>query len=148
MLRPMQSLASPPRPWYDALGSESLQPTLAWKGSGVTMSFTTWVKSLLSHRGKAIELYRSGMAKAKQRDYEGAIADYTAAIAATQIPNDVKAMAVYNRGLAYSATHEDAKAAEDLAALLEMPDLPENIRTAAQQRRERIRRRNESDDSS
>ena len=112
------------------------------------MSFTTWVKSLLSHRGKAIELYRTGMAKANQRDYEGAIADYTAAIAEPQIPNNVKAMAVYNRALAYSATHEDAKAAEDLAALLELPGLPDNIRTAAQQRRERMRRRNESADPS
>jgi hypothetical protein len=88
------------------------------------------------------------MAKASQRDYEGAIADYSAAIQAPEIPTDVKAMAVYNRALAYSAIDEDAKAAEDLAALLEMPGLPENIRTATQQRRERIRRRNEGTDGS
>ena len=108
------------------------------------MSFTNWVKSWFSNRGKALALYRSGMAKANRRDYDGAIADYSAAIESPQIPADVKAMAIYNRALAYSASHEDAKAAEDLAALLEMPELPENIRTAAQQRRERIRRRNEN----
>ena len=108
------------------------------------MSFTTWVKSLFTHRGKALALYRSGMAKAKRQDYAGAIVDYGAAIESPQIPNDVKAMAIYNRALAYSAIGEDAKAADDLAALLEMPGLPENIATAAQQRRERVRRRSES----
>ena len=107
------------------------------------MSFNTWVMSWFSHRGKALALYRGGMAKASQRDYEGAIADYSAAIQEPEIPTDVKAMAVYNRALAYSAIHEDAKAAEDLATVLQMPDLPENIKTAAQQRRERIRRRHE-----
>ncbi|HPM79940.1 MAG TPA: hypothetical protein PLF81_04545 [Candidatus Anammoximicrobium sp.] len=111
------------------------------------MSFTTWLKSVFSHRGKAISQYRSGMAKAKKRDYGGAIADYSAAIEAPQIPADVKAMALYNRALAYSAMGEDAQAAEDLAAVQAMPGLPENIKTAAQQRRERIRRRDEKTDS-
>ena len=107
------------------------------------MSFTTWVKSRFSRRGKALSLYRSGMAKANQRDYDGAIADYSAAIRAPNIPTDVKAMALYNRALAYSAIHEDEKSAEDLTAVLEMPGLPKNIKTEAQERRERIRRRDE-----
>jgi len=110
------------------------------------MSFTTWVKSCFSQRGKTVSLYRSGMAKAKRRDYAGAVADYSAAIESPQVPNDVKAMALYNRALAYSAMDEDAKAAVDLVAVLAMPDLPENVRTAAEQRRERIRRRNEKTD--
>jgi hypothetical protein len=110
---------------------------------GAEMSFTDWVKGWFSHRGKALALYRRGMAKANKRDYDGAVADYSAAIEASHIPADVKAMAIYNRALAYSAIHEDAHAAEDLAALLEMPGVPESIKTAAQQRRERVRRRNE-----
>ena len=56
-------------------------------------------------------------------------------------------MAIFNRALAYSAIDEDDSAAEDLATLLEMPGLPENIHTAAQQRRERVRRRNEDAES-
>lgn len=105
------------------------------------MSLTTWVKSFLSQRGKALSLYQSGMAKANKRDYGAAIADYSAAIQTPKIPADVRAMAIYNRALAYSAIHEDEKAAEDLGSVLQMPGLPENIRTAAEQRRERIRRR-------
>lgn len=83
------------------------------------------------------------MAKARRRDFPGAIADYSAAIESPTIPADVKAMALYNRALAYSAVDDHAKAADDLAAVLEMPKLPENIKTAATERRERIRRRDE-----
>jgi hypothetical protein len=110
---------------------------------GTDMSFATWVQSFFSPRGKALALYRRGMAKANRHDYHGAIADYSVAIRAPHIPNDVKAMAIYNRALAYSAIHEDARAAEDLAAVLEMPGLPVNIKTHAQQRWERIRQRDE-----
>jgi hypothetical protein len=81
------------------------------------------------------------MAKANKHDYEGAIADYSAAVQVSDIPTDVKAMALYNRALSYSAIHKDARAAEDLAAMLEMPGLPANIKNRAQQRRERIQQR-------
>ena len=110
------------------------------------MSVTTWVKSCFSRRGKALSLYRSGMAKANNRDYEGAIADYSAAVQVPKIPDDVKAMALYNRALAYTAIREEAKSSEDLAAVLEIPRLPENIRAAAEQRWDRVRRRSEKKD--
>ena len=105
------------------------------------MSFTSWVKGLFSPRGKAISLYRRGMTKANKHDFQGAIADYSAAIGEPHFPADVKAMAIYNRALAYSAVHEDAKAIEDLEAVLEMPGLPASIKSHAQERRERLRQR-------
>lgn len=111
------------------------------------MSVTNWIKSLLSHRGKALQQYRSGMAKAKKGDYAGAISDYTASLRATEIPPDVKAMALYNRALAHSAIGENGKAADDLAVVLGMPGLPDNIKIAAGQRRERIRRRSADADN-
>ena len=107
------------------------------------MSFTTWVKSCLSYRGKALSLYRSGMAKANKDDFDGAITDYSAAIQAPNTPTDVKSMALYNRALAYSAIHEDEKSVEDLTAVLEMSGLPKDIKMEAQERRERIRQRDE-----
>ena len=105
------------------------------------MGIGRWLASLVSRRGNALAMYRSGMAKARRRDYLGAIADYSTAIEAPHAPLDVKGMATYNRALAYAAIHDDRKAADDLAAVLEMPGLPENITTQARQRRERIRRR-------
>lgn len=81
------------------------------------------------------------MAKASKGDFAGAVVDYSATIQAPNTPNDVLGMALYNRALAYSAIHEDEKAAEDLTRVLSMRGLPEKISTAASQRRERIRRR-------
>ena len=83
------------------------------------------------------------MAKANKREYESAIADYSAAICIASIPEDVKAMAIYNRALAYSAIDEDKSAAEDLAVVMGMSGLPAKIRTHAQQRYDWVRRRDE-----
>lgn len=105
------------------------------------MGFMGWVQSLFSKRGKALAMYRSGMILAKKEDFRGAIAAYTEAIDAVDVPSDVKGMALYNRALAYAAIDEDAKAADDLAAMLKLPGLPENVKTQAHQRRERLRRR-------
>jgi hypothetical protein len=106
------------------------------------MSFTGWVMSCFSRRGKTLSLFQSGIAKANNHDHDGAIADYSAVIRLPHIATEVKAMALYNRALSYSAIHEEAKSNEDLAAVLEMPGLPANVRTHAQQRRERIKQRN------
>lgn len=105
------------------------------------MSLMDWLKSKISHRGKSLARYRSGMLKAKKGDFAGAISDYSASVAAAGIPSDVLAMSLYNRALAYSAIGEDDKAADDLQRVLSMPGLPENIKVAASQRRERVRRR-------
>lgn len=105
-----------------------------------------WLTGLFSRRGRSLALYRSGMEKAKRKDYFGAIKDYSKAIEDPRTPADVKGMATYNRALAYAAVHEDNRAAEDLAAMLNMPGLPENVLTEARQRRERLRKRLERSD--
>ncbi len=105
------------------------------------MKILRWLKGFLSHRGKALALYRSGMTKANRKDFEGAITDYSAVIDSLNAPPNVKAMAVYNRALAYSAIHQDENAAKDLDAVLKMPHLSEDVKTAARRRKERVRKR-------
>jgi tetratricopeptide (TPR) repeat protein len=105
------------------------------------MGFFDWLKTKFSRRENQLAPYRSGMLKANKGDFAGAIQDYTAAIKAEGLPADVLGMALFNRSLAYSALHENEKAAEDLSKVLKMPGLPENIKVAASQRQERMRRR-------
>ena len=112
------------------------------------MGLAGWLAGIVSRRSRAMGLYRSGMAKARKRDYHGAIDDYTSAIDSPHVPIDVKGMATYNRALSYAALQQDEKAAEDLAAMLQMPGLPENVVTEARQRRERLRRRLQRDGQS
>ena len=107
------------------------------------MGILTWIQTRLSQRGKALALYRSGMRKAGKGDFQGAIADYTTVIESLEAPDDLKAMTIYNRALAYSATHAADRAADDLNKVLKMPGLSQDIKTAALRRKERIRKREE-----
>lgn len=80
---------------------------------------------LISHftlRGRALSLYRSGMTKANYHDHQGAIEDYSTAIDLPDTPADVRAMAMFNRALVYSAIGEDPRAVADLQSVLEMTD--------------------------
>jgi len=109
------------------------------------MSILGRLKGLFSNRQKALSQYRSGMDKAKRKDFPGAVADYSEAIRGLAPASDVMAMALYNRALAYSSIGEDEKAAADLTRVLSTPGLSENVKLAASQRRERLRRRDLAD---
>ncbi len=93
-----------------------------------------------SSRGKALNVYKRGMTKADQRDLPGAIADYSTVIAMKSVPGDVKAMALLNRALAYSRSHEQEKAEADLATVLAMPDATAQVRSAANEKLQRMRK--------
>lgn len=104
------------------------------------MRFSYWLKSLFSSRGKALSLYRRGMARAKKQDHEGAIDDYTTTIGLPHTPPDVKAMALYNRALVYAAHEDHPKALDDLHLVLTMAATPEDIKTEARRKLERMKR--------
>ena len=120
-------------PWFDAFDD--------WLSEGVEMRFGRWLNSFFTQRGHALAHYRSAMKKAGAHDYVGAIADYSLTIDGKDTPNDIRAMATYNRALAYSAIKEDGKAARDLEAVLRMPGVPKRIETAALRRVQRVRQR-------
>jgi hypothetical protein len=57
------------------------------------MNVVGWLKNRFTARRKALWNYRRGMARAKRRDHDGALANYTAAIELAGVPAEVKAMA-------------------------------------------------------
>ncbi len=87
-----------------------------------------------------MRLYQRGMIKAKLRDQDSAIADYTAVIDMLDAPDDIRAMARYNRSIAYTASHHHTEAIDDLQQLLEMKSAATNVRTAARRQFVRIQR--------
>ena len=88
------------------------------------------------------------MAKANKHDLDGAIKDYSACIDTSDAPPDVAAMAMYNRAIAYAAAKDTDRALSDLKTVLEMKELPTNIKTAADEKLKKIiRRSNESGSS-
>jgi hypothetical protein len=93
-----------------------------------------WFREKFSVRGKALNLYRSGLLKAKKKDPAGAIAAYTEVIKLLDAPKDIIAMALFNRGLVYVANEEPVKGKSDLNKVLEMNDAPTRVKDMAKQK--------------
>lgn len=107
------------------------------------MSLWNWLQSSFSARHRALWNYKRGMALAKRRDHEGALAAYTAAIDLSEVPDDVQAMALYNRALVYVASGDDSKGVDDLDAVLAMAGEVAivNVQTMAKQKLAKIESR-------
>jgi hypothetical protein len=68
-----------------------------------------WLTGRFSNRGRALSRFRRASVRAQKNDHQGAIDDYTATIGMQDTAADVKAMALYNRGLVHVATGDDQK---------------------------------------
>ena len=102
------------------------------------MSLFTWWKERRSIRGAGLSFYRRGMVRANQHDHQGALEDYTAVIEMAGAPDDVRAMALYNRALLYAAVKDLPRAQSDLNAVLAMAAPLRKIKSAARQKLDRM----------
>lgn len=100
-----------------------------------------WLGELFSRRGQALRLYRAGMKKAHEHDVVGAILDYTALLALPAAPQDLRAMALFNRGLVLVAAGDHGRGGDDLQEVAAMATTSENIRTLARQKLARMETR-------
>lgn len=98
----------------------------------------SFLSDLISGRGKLMAAYKRGMQKAKDRDLAGAIEDYTSILQSAKADADLKAMAMLNRGLAYSTNRDFDSARSDLEAVVAMPGVPANIVSAAETKLKRM----------
>lgn len=92
-------------------------------------------------RGKATARYKRGLDKAHADEFAGAIQDYTAVIQMRGVPPDLKAMATFNRGLAYSLEHDLEKANKDFQAIEAIEGAPNSVLAAAKEKLKRMRKR-------
>ncbi len=93
---------------------------------------------LFSSRGKAIATYKRGIDKSQNKDLAGAVADFTSVIENSKTPADVCAMALFNRAQANSHLDRNDNALEDLKRVLEMPEAPSDVRSAAKDKLSRM----------
>ena len=92
-------------------------------------------------RSEALSLYKEGMACAETKDARGAMNAYSSAIDRADAPEDVRAMALYNRALLFAAEGNTTKALTDLRAVIEMPVSVRDVKLAARRRLERLKQR-------
>jgi hypothetical protein len=97
-----------------------------------------------SARSEALSLYKIGLTWAEKNDAKSAVDAYTAAIDHPEAPDDVKAMALYNRALVFAAADHMQKAIADLNLVMEMPGHLPSIKLAARRRLERLHHRQDT----
>jgi hypothetical protein len=112
-----------------------------WKKGRQQMNFFKWLSGRNSVHDVVLSLYKRGLASAIKHDQQEARDAFTAAIDMRDAPGDLRAMALYNRALLYAATKEIPKAIQDLNAVLAMTAPPPKVKSAARQKLDRIRRR-------
>ena len=94
-----------------------------------------------SARTEALSLYKEGLTRAEKHDSKGAMVAYTSAIDRPGAPNDIRAMALYNRALLLAAAGNTKLALADLREVMELPILQRDIKVAARRRVDRLQHR-------
>lgn len=107
------------------------------------MSFFSKVAGLFSRSSREESSLLEGVEHAKAKRPEKAIEIFNALLAMPTLSFTVRASALYNRALAFSAMDDDEKALADLQKVLSLPGLPDNVQTAARARMARVKKRAE-----
>jgi hypothetical protein len=102
------------------------------------MNLFHWLFGGRSARSVALVFYKRGLRCTKKHDQHGAMEGFTAAIESPGAPNDVRAMALYNRALLFTAADNFSAAVDDLNAVLAMPDPLRDIKLAVRRRLDRM----------
>lgn len=109
------------------------------------MSIFSRFTGLLTRGGRDDEQLKQGLDHAKANRLPQAIAIYTTLFEDRGTSGEVRARALFNRALAYSALKDDQRALADLNKVLALPGLPENVQIAARSQLARVRKRGEKE---
>ena len=107
------------------------------------MSFFSKLSGLFSRSSREENLLHEGVEHSKAKRSEKAIEIFNSLLATPTLSPTVRASALYNRALAYSALDQDDKALADLEKILSLPGCPDNVQTAARTRMARVKKRAE-----
>lgn len=107
------------------------------------MSFIGRLTGLLSSGGRGEESLKQAMEHAKNGRPAQAVEIYTKLVDAKGTSGELRARALFNRALAYSALKDDERALADLTQVLTVPNLAENVQIAARSQLARVRKRTE-----
>ncbi|MCU0877426.1 MAG: tetratricopeptide repeat protein [Pirellulaceae bacterium] len=106
------------------------------------MSLLSQITGLFSRSGRDEQQLARALELAKAKQPEQALEIYDKLLASSGTNDTTRARALFNRALAHSSLNNDEQAIIDLNAVLELPNLPENVQSAARTQIARVRRRN------
>jgi hypothetical protein len=96
--------------------------------------------SMFTRGGREEALLDQAMEHAKSKRPEKALDIYETLLKSTSSCS-LKARALYNRALVHSALKNEDQALADIEAVLKLPEVPDNVLTAAKERLVRLRKR-------
>ena len=121
--------------------------TLAESKKVMPMNFFRRFVARFTARGRALAQVDQGMVCANNAESDLAIKHYTNVISSSKSPGDVKAMALFNRALAYATIGKELQAKAELTAVLEMPEATAKISRSASDKLVRIKRKQKREET-
>jgi tetratricopeptide (TPR) repeat protein len=104
------------------------------------MGFFGQIGAMFTRGGRDELQLDQAMVHAKAKRPEKALEIYNSLLKSSTTAS-LKARVLYNRALVHSAMRNDEQARADIEDVLKLPDVPENVQTAARERLVRLQKR-------
>ena len=105
------------------------------------MGFLSQLGSMFTRAGREEALLDQAMKHAKSKQPEKALEIYESLLKSHSLGSSLRARVLFNRALVHSALKHDEQALADLEEVLKLPDVPDNVLTAAKERLVRLHKR-------
>jgi hypothetical protein len=105
------------------------------------MGFLNQLGSMFTRAGREETLLDQAMEHAKAKRPEKALEIYESLLKSHSLGSSLRARVLYNRALVHSALKNDEQALADIEEVLKLPEVPDNVQTAARERLVRLRKR-------
>lgn len=105
------------------------------------MGFLNQLGSMFTRAGREEALLDQAMEHAKNKRPEKALDIYESLLKTHSLSSSLRARVLFNRALVHSALKNDEQALADLQEVLKLPEVPDNVQTAAKERLVRLHKR-------
>ena len=105
------------------------------------MGFLNQLGSLFTRAGREEALLDQAMEHAKAKRPDKALEIYESLLKSRSLGSSLRARVLFNRALVHSALKNDDQALADLEEVLKLPEVPDNVLTAAKERLVRLHKR-------
>jgi tetratricopeptide (TPR) repeat protein len=105
------------------------------------MGFLNQLGSMFTRAGREEALLDQAMEHAKAKRPDKALEIYESLLQSRSLGSSLRARVLFNRALVHSALKNDEQALADLEEVVKLPEVPDNVLTAAKERLVRLHKR-------
>ena len=105
------------------------------------MGLLDQIGSMFTRAGREEALLTQAMDHAKHKRPQKALEIYQSMLKMGTLSSSLRARVLFNRALVHSALKNEEQAMTDLEEVLKLPEVPDNVQSAAKERLVRLRKR-------